>query len=218
LGIRIKIVFLLVLSIIVSTAAALEPQEIGRGRSCKVVNLDAGPNGSGTKLHFGTEGFASPSIPQFVEVSPGAMVHQAKMYRDESRRLYSNACTILNQTSDLENSTRQSTEMATASSAMAEVNANSSMSNAIRCKAYLDQTVSALNKTLAISNSTEIFANELAERENVTREYAQNAIRSAQIAGDRLNDTESERNNVSVLMQRIDILEKKVAELEAPTR
>ena len=124
----------MVLSIIVSTVAALEPREIGRGRSGAVVNLDAGPNNSGTKLHFGTEGFVAPSIPQFVEISPGAMVHQSKMYRDESRRLYSNACSILNQTSDLENSTRQSTEMAAASSAMARVSANSSMSNGMQCK------------------------------------------------------------------------------------
>ena len=116
---------ILVLSIIVSTVAALEPQEIGRGRSGAVVNLDAGPNNSGTKLHFGTEGFAAPSIPQFVEVSPGAMVHQSKMYRDESRSLYGNVRTILNQTSALENSTRQSTEKAAASSAMAEASANS---------------------------------------------------------------------------------------------
>lgn len=146
------------------------------------------------------------------------MVHQAKMYRDESRRLYSNACGILNQTSKLENSTRQSTEMAIASSAIAEVSAKSSMSNLIQCRAYLNRTLSALDKTLAVSNSTKIFANELAESEKATREYAQNAIRSAQIARDRLNETEPERNNVSVLMQRIDTLEKKVTELEALTR
>jgi polyhydroxyalkanoate synthesis regulator phasin len=208
---------LLILSIIVSTVAALEPQEIGRGRSGAVVNLDAGPNNSGIKLHFGTEGFAAPSIPQFAEVSPGAMVHQSKMYRDESRRLYSNACSILNQTSDLENSTRQSTERATASSAMAEVSANSSMSNAEQCKIYLSQTGSALSKTIATSNRTEMLAKVLTEMENVTREYAQDAVRSSQVARDHLNDTVSERNNLSVLMQRVDILEKKVAELEAPT-
>ena len=208
---------LLVLSIIVSTVAALEPQEIGRGRSGAVVNLDAGPNNSGTKLHFGTEGFVAPSIPQFVEISPGAMVHQSKMYRDESRILYSNVSTILNQTLDLENSTRQSTEKAAASSAMAEVSANSSMSNVMKCKTYLDQTGSALNKTIAMSNRTEMLAKELTEMENVTREYSQDAARSAQIARDHLNDTGPERNNVSVLMQRVDILEKKVAELEALT-
>ncbi len=197
--------------------AALEPQEIGRGRSGAVVNLDAGPNNSGTKLHFGTEGFAAPSIPQFVEVSPGAMVYQSKMYRDESRRLYSSARTVLNQTSYLENSTRHSTEKAAASSAMAEVSSNSSMSNVMQCKTYLKQTGSALNKTIAMSNRTEMLAKKLTEMDNVTREYAQNAARSAQVARDHLNDTVSERNNVSVLMQRVDILEKKVAELEAST-
>jgi polyhydroxyalkanoate synthesis regulator phasin len=208
---------ILVLSIIVSTVAALEPQEIGRGRSGAVVNLDAGPNNSGTKLHFGTQGFAAPAIPQFAEVSPGAMVHQSKIYRDESRRLYSNARTILNQTSDLENSTRQSTERAVASSAMAEVSANSSMSNVLQCKTYLDTTMSALNKTLAISNRTEMLAKGFTEMENVTREYAQDAARSARVARVHLNDTGSERNNVSLLKQRVDILEKKVAELEALT-
>lgn len=195
--------------------AALEPQEIGRGRSCTVINLDAGPNNPGTKLHFGTEGFAAPSIPQFAEVSPGAMVHQAKLYRDESRKLYSNACTILNRTSDLENSTRKSTERAAASSAMAEVSANSSMSNVIQCKAYLGQTVSALNKTLAMSNRTETLTKRLAEMENITREYAQDAAR---VAGDLFNDTGSERNNVSLLMLRVDDLERKVAKLEASTQ
>jgi hypothetical protein len=208
---------ILVLSIIVSTVAALEPQEIGWGRSSAVVNLDAGPNNPGTKLHFGTEGFAAPAIPQFAEVSPGAMVHQSKIYRDESRRLYSNARTILNQTSDLENSTRQSTEMAIASSAMAEVRANSSMTNVLQCKTYLNKTVSALNKTIVMSNRTEMLAKGLTEMGAVTREYAQDAARSARVARVHLNDSWSERNNVSVLMQRVGILEKKVAELEALT-
>jgi hypothetical protein len=45
--------------------------------------------------------------------------------------------------------------------------------------------------------------------ENVTREYSQDAARSAQVTRDHLNDTASERNNVSVLIQRVDILEKK---------
>ena len=197
--------------------AALEPQEIGWGRSSAVVNLDAGPNNSGTKLHFGTEGFAAPAIPQFAEVSPGAMVHQSKMYRDESKKLYSNARSILNQTSDLENSTRLSYDRVAALSAMAEVSANSSMSNVLQCKTYLNKTVSALNKTIVMSNRTEMLAKGLTEMEAVTRAYAQDAARSARVARVHLNDSWSERNNVSVLMQRVGILEKKVAELEALT-
>ncbi len=100
---------------------------------------------------------------------------------------------------------------------MAEVSANSSMSNVLQCKTYLDTTMSALNKTLAISNRTEMLAKGFTEMENVTREYAQDAARSARVARVHLNDTGSERNNVSLLKQRVDILEKKVAELEALT-
>jgi hypothetical protein len=157
-ALEVKLCLLLGLSIIVSTVVALEPQEIGRGRSDEVMNLDVGPNNPGTKLHFGTHGFAAPAIPQFAEVSPGAMVHQSKMYRDESRILCINARSILNQTSALENSTTNSADRATVSSAMAQMSANSSMSNVMLSKTDLVQTESALNKTLSMSNRTEMLA------------------------------------------------------------
>jgi hypothetical protein len=147
--------------------------EIGRGRSNIIVNLDAGPKSSGNTMHFGTQGFAAPAIPQFAELSPGAMVHKSKMYRDESRSLYADARTILNRTSVLGDFAEQSSEKSAASEENARMSANSSLSNSLLCKAYLGQAKSVFNKTSSMVNTTERLARNVTEMENATKDSAE---------------------------------------------
>lgn len=189
--------------------------EIGRGKSNAIVNLDVGSKNSGNTMHFGTQGFAAPTISQFAELSPGSMVHQAKMYRDESRKLYADARTILNRTSILGDYAKQSSEKSAASEENARISANSSLSNSLLCKAYLDHAKSTFNKTSAIVNRTERLAMNVTKMENATRDSAEKAARSVQLAGAYLNDSASQRDNISVLMKRIETLEAIVVELEA---
>jgi hypothetical protein len=214
LVIRRRFVPLLALLFIISTVTALGPVEIGRGKSNVIVNLDAGQKSSGNTMHFGTQGFAAPAIPQFAELSPGTMVHQAKLYRDESRKLYADARTILNRTSVAGDFAEQSSEKSAASEENSRMSANSSLSNSLLCKAYLDQAKSMFNKTLAMVNRTESLARNVTEMENATRDSAEKAAHSAQLADAYLNYSVSQRDNISVLMKRIETLEASFAELE----
>lgn len=206
---------LLALLFIISTVTAQGPMEIGRGKSNVIVNLDVGSKNSGNTMHFGTQGFAAPTIPQFAELSPGIMVHQAKLYRDESRSLYADARTILNRTSVLRDYSEQSSERSAASEENARMSANSSLSNSLLCKTYLDHAKSTFNKTSAMVNRTEKLAMNVTKMENATRDSAEKAARSVQLAGSYLNDSASQIGNISVLMKRMEALESSVVELEA---
>jgi hypothetical protein len=189
--------------------------EIGRGRSNVIVNLDEGPKSSGNTMHFGSQGFAAPAIPQFAELSPGVMIHQSKMYRDESRKLYADAQTILNRTSVAGDFAEHNSERSAASEENARMSANSSLSNSMLCKAYLDQARSVFDNTSAMVNATERLARNVTEMENATRDSAEKAASSAQLADTYLNNSVSQRNNISVLIKRIETLEASVIELEA---
>lgn len=179
------------------------------------MNLDAGQTPSAKAPYFGTRGFAAPAISQVAEVSPGAMVHQAKKYRDESMAIYNSAREVLNQTSDASDAAERSSMRAAASEEVAMNSANSSMSNALLCNAYLGQTISVYNRTLAVGKRTVMLEQNITEMANRTLENTKKAAMSAQIAGVYRNDTESCRYNISVLIHRVAALEKRVLELEA---
>lgn len=196
-----------------SNIAALEPLNLGKGKSEIVVNLDAGQTPSANKAYFGTGGFIAPLVSQVAEVSPGAMVHQSKKYRDESMAVYKNALDVLNRTSDAGNAALQSSARAATSEGEAKSGANSSKGNALLCNAYLSEAVSVFNRTLAVSQRAEMLEHNITEMTNRTQENSRIAARSAQIASLYQNDTKE--GNISMLIQRIEMLEERLSLLEA---
>jgi hypothetical protein len=81
------VIMLLMLILLVSPFNCQEPLDLGNGRGGKIINLDMGASKPGYKPFIGNTGFVAPPIPQTMVLSPGIMVHQAKMLRDESASL-----------------------------------------------------------------------------------------------------------------------------------
>ena len=96
-----RAVLLLMLILLISPFNGQELLTLGNGRGLKVLNLDMGAANLGYKPSFGTTGFVAPSIPQTIVLSPGVMVHQAKILRDESASMRDESAVLLNETKTL---------------------------------------------------------------------------------------------------------------------
>ena len=96
-----RAILLLMLILLISPFNGQDPLALGNGRGLKVLNLDMGAANLDFKPSFGTTGFVAPSIPQIIVLSPGMMMHQAKILRDESASMRDESAIIFNKTKTL---------------------------------------------------------------------------------------------------------------------
>jgi hypothetical protein len=129
------------------SAAAVEPQALGKGRSDQVMNLEAGARTSPLASSFGSGGFVPPSTPQPMQLSSAVMVYQSEKLRDQSESLFWKTSDLLNQTRDL-------------AKKVEDLEA-SSRENAIRSEQSAGLSQSKLEETKSIYNETRTSARKI---------------------------------------------------------
>ncbi len=225
----------LILSTIISTAAAIEPVALGQGRMDKTINLDIGSSHSSATPYFGSRGFAPPLVPQPMELDPGAMVSQSGRLRDQSEALRDQSAAIYNETADLLNRTKVIAKDVDSSRARVEVlekdagmsandariNANASLQSALLAKDYLSNTRAVYDESMLVYNKTWDTAREV---EALSRRADMAEMRINMSVSEILNSTpsntediESLQQEVSSLTQRLTVLERKISDLENRT-
>jgi len=151
LGISIRIILLVVLSTTLLSAAAMQPQALGKGRMDQVINLETGARNSASAPYFGGAGFALPSTPQPMQISQSSMIFQSEKLRDESKSIFEETSDLLNQSQDLAENVRDL-------EASARENALQSEQSAMLAKSELEETRLIHNETRAIARKAEIWA------------------------------------------------------------
>lgn len=240
------IMLLLVMSVIISTSAGLETMALGQGKLDKIINLDMGSRQSSVSPHFGTNGFASPLIPQPMELDPGAMVTQSERLRDQSQSLRDQSCAVYNETAVLMNRTSAFAEQVEKDHASVEVlkedaslSANSSLRGAILAGNCLNNTRAVYTDTRAVYTDTRALYNDTRAvytdtmamynltkiSENKVEAAARMSLAGAKVSSSTysgapmsMSDTDSLEQQVSILSERLDDLEKRVSELESKTK
>ena len=216
---------LLVTSVIISTSAGLEPIALGQGKLDKEVNLDMGSRQSSISPHFGMNGFASPLLPQPMELDPGAMVTQSERLRDQSQSLRDQSSAICNKTADLMNKTSAFADQVEKDRARVEslkedasLSANSSLRSALLARDCLNDTRAVYGDTRTLYNWTEISEKKV---ETATRMYIAGAMGGPstynKVSTDK-SDVESLQQQVTILSEKVDNLERRVSELENMTK
>jgi len=217
---------------IISTSAGIEPIVLGQGMADKAVNLDMGSRQSSVSPHFGMNGFASPLIPQPMELDPGAMVTQSERLRDQSQSLRDQSSAIYNETAILMDKTSAFAEQVEKDRAIVEdlkedasLSANSSLRSAILAMDCLNDTRAVNSDTKAIYNDTRTIYNltkiserkvEIATRMNMLGGVGGPSINN-KVPPD-MREIESLQQKITILSERVDDLEKRVSELENITK
>ena len=220
---------LLVTSVIISTSAGIEPIVLGQGRTDKALNLDMGSRHSSVSPYFGTNGFASPLIPQPMELDPGAMVTQSERLRDQSQSLRDQSSALYNETAILMDKTSAFAEQVEKDSARVEglkedasLSANSSLRSVLLARDCLNDTRAVNSNTKAIYNDTRTIYNltiiserkvEIATRMNMLGAMGGSSINN-KVPTD-MSDIESLQQQVTILSEKVDDLERRVSELES---
>jgi len=86
--------------IIVPAALAMPPQPLGHGRIGQAVNLETGAWTSSKAPFFDDSGFASPTLPQPMQLSSAQMVYQSERLLSESQEVFRQVQSLRNQTQD----------------------------------------------------------------------------------------------------------------------
>ena len=204
MGISIKIILLVILSVTILSATAMQPQVLGKGRLDQVMNLEAGARTSALASSFGSGGFVPPSTPQPMELSSAVMVYQSEKLRDQSEGLFRKTSDLLNQTRDL--------------SKMVEDLEDSSRENAIRSEQSAMLSQRELEETKSIYNETRTSARKI-EAWDRWLAYAP-LLRGSQPGFVKENypgELETLRVQVKTLTDLIEHLDMRIAELENNT-
>lgn len=216
---------LLVTSVIISTSAGIEPIALGQGRVDKAINLDMGSRQSSVTPTFGMKGFASPLVPQPMELDPGAMVTQSQRLRDQSQSLRDQSSAIYNETAVLLDKTSAFADQVENDKARVEVlkedaslSANSSLRSALMAGDYLNNTRAVYGDTRTVYNWTKISQKkvEIATRMNMAVAVVGAGIYNNAPTG--MSDVSSLQQEVSILSEKVDTLERRISELENMTR
>jgi hypothetical protein len=192
-----RVVLLLILILLVSPSYCLGPLALGTGKGTSMANLDRGASQSGYKPSFAYTGFAAPSPPQTMALSPGAMVHQAQALLDESESLRDQTAVLFNRTAALAGQVQNLADETRASADSAQRDVKLSSNYASEGELRLNEMKSIYNKTVAeakmVSGLTKrnealiaqagLYANQSAWHADYARRYLnQSIILSDQIA------------------------------------
>jgi hypothetical protein len=197
---------------IISTSAAIEPIVLGQGRLNKAVNLNMGAKHSPITPYFGSNGFAAPNAPQPMEVDPGAMVSQSgrlkdqsQAFRDQSAAIYNNTGAVLNRTMAVAEDVRMTGIKVEALKKQADLSASSSLQSSLLARDYLNNTRMLYNRTKITARNIEMAASMDIIDGKSTAKYV----------GSSANNVESLQQQISFLSQRLDVLERRVYDLES---
>jgi hypothetical protein len=185
-----RIVLLLILILLLTPSYCLEPLALGNGKGNSVVNLDKGAVSSGSKPSFGHTGFAAPSSPQTMALSPGLMVHQVQALLDESELLREQTAVLFNKTALLAGLVQNLADETKASADSVQKEAELSSIYASEGERRLNEMISIYNKTVAeaqkVSDLTKrneeliaqagLYANESAWHVDGARRYLNQSI------------------------------------------
>lgn len=204
MGISIRIILLIILSTTVLSAAAIQPQALGKGRMDQVINLETGVRTSALAPYFGSGGFVLPSTPQPMQISPSSMVYQSEKLRDESKGIFQETSDLLNQSQDLTKKVRDL-------EASARENALQSEQSAMLAKSELEETRLIYNETRAFAWKVETWARWQA--------YAPltGVIQAGFWKENRPGELETLRGEVKALTDLIERLDMRIAKLENRT-
>ncbi len=219
------IMLLLVASVIISTSAAIEPIALGQGRMDKAVNLDMGSRQSTITPTFGMNGFASPLVPQPMELDPGAMVTQSQRFRDQSQALRDQSSSIYNETAVLMDRTSAFAEQVKNDKAKVEIlrddaatSANSSLRCALMAGDYLNNTRAVYSDTRSVYNWTKISEKKVQTAIRMNMAGAMGGANTYSNAPNGMGDVGSLQREVLVLSEKVDTLERRISELENMNR
>jgi hypothetical protein len=156
--VRYSFILVLALLLVISLSNALEPLNLGSGKREGVINLDMGATDPSHKPFMSPTGFVSPAVPQIMALSPSAMVHQARMLRDEAEAMRNEAADILNRTEAVSLEVQKNAKTVSALSEQVRADSSSCTESAISAEARLKETRSIYNSTLDTAQHTSALA------------------------------------------------------------
>lgn len=162
-----------------------------------------GAGQSSASFYFGSNGFAPPSVPQPMELDPGAMVTQSGRLRDQSAAIYSDTTAILNRTIAVAEGVERNGIKVEGLKRDADLSASSSLQSALMAKDYLNDTMGVYSSTRSTYNRTKIAARDVEMSRGRDIDVGMNA-----------NDMESLQREISMLAQRLDALERRIYDME----
>jgi hypothetical protein len=198
----IKIMVLIMLIFLIFPASC-QPLGLGNGRSNKVVNLDMGASQPGYRPFMGERGFVAPNIPQIMALSPGAMIFQAKIIRDESASIRDETEALLSSSKDLAIEVRNTADSVEALANQVRTDAQATSNYSSEARDILRETrstqINALAQAQRFFNLTRRIEN-LAERIELLAN--ESALHAAMVEID-LNKSQSINNSISLAMQEM---------------
>lgn len=151
-----------------------------------------------------------------MELDPGALVSQSgklrdqsQMLMDESADIYNDTAIILNRTLGVADGVERNSIKVEGLKRDADLSASSSLQSALLAKDYLNDAMGVYSSTRAIYNRTKTVARDV------------EMYRSMDIIDDMRAEKynmESLRQEISVLAQRLDILERRIYDIENRTK
>ncbi|MGA9099669.1 MAG: hypothetical protein WB392_12140, partial [Methanotrichaceae archaeon] len=147
-----KAILMLMIILLVPSIYCQEPLYLGRGSAGKTINLDVGAIEPGYKPFLSNTGFSAPQVPQVMALSPGIMVHQAKMFRDQSASMKDATSDLLNRTKAFADQAQKAADNATTLAEQAGNDVNASSNYASQAKGSLSEIKLIYNNALAESD------------------------------------------------------------------
>lgn len=189
---------------------------LGSGIRDQVINLDAGARVPGQNYQFTRSGFAAPSIPQPMALSPNIMITQAKNLMDEAARAKDESVAARNESLSARDEAKAA--YGEAKSLLAEMNeaekniqsqlvkaeswADVSATNAVRAGGLFNMTDEACRKTLVLSKEVEGNASRTESMMEQARDYANASAKSAGQAIESQNRTYLLHNETAVIFSQ----------------
>jgi hypothetical protein len=223
------------LSMIISSSAAMEPFALGQGRMNSAINLDIGSERSSITPYFGSSGFAAPNAPQPMELDPGTMVSQtgrlrdqSQAFRDQSAAIHSSTADLLNQTTAVAGDVKTTGNKVEELKRQADLSAGSSQQSALMAGDILNRTRNVYTDTRKVYNDTRdvynitktVYNETMISAGNITMLAGMSNIDgkdAAKYRGTSANDVESLQREISNLSRRLDVLERTINKLESGT-
>jgi len=182
-----------------------EPLNLGRGSTAKAINLDIGAIEPGYKPFMSNMGFSAPQVPQAMALSPGAMIHQAQLFRDQSASMMDETSDILNKTKALADQAQRAADSTEALAEQVRADATESSNYASNAERSLNEIKLIYSDTLAEAERTSNLTRRNEELARETGVHANESASHVEAAQDILNETRSIYNNIALIQDNISL-------------
>jgi hypothetical protein len=202
------------LFILMGLVASVDSLKVGGGTQHDYFNVNSGARQTGQGVYIGSHGFAAPSIPQPVALSPGFMVQKVETLVNNAEEIKDESMDIYNQTLNLSGQIKADEKQVQSLAVEAGDHEEASKKNAALAERYARENKDVYNMTKVLSQGMDAHM-ERAEDLFAAAQLSVNiSARNAALAGGYLNGTRSFFNGTQAVYKEELALGSTIRELE----